>query len=89
MTFSIYFCIVAPQYSYNDYVTQLPVLCICICVYIYVYIYTCIYIITVTLFDVMIGHNWWIVMEGVTAANNNDENTRAYFLAFMISAVVI
>ena len=41
----------------------------------------------VTLFEVMVGANWWIVMEGVTTAEN-DENTRAYFLAFMIATTV-
>ena len=41
----------------------------------------------VTLFEVMVGADWWIVMEGVTTAND-DENTRAYFLAFMISTAV-
>ena len=35
----------------------------------------------------MVGANWWIVMEGVTTAEKN-ENTRGYFLAFMISTTV-
>ena len=41
----------------------------------------------VTLFEVMVGANWWVVIEGVTKAQRN-ENTRGYFLAFMISVAV-
>ncbi|XP_065892312.1 two pore calcium channel protein 1-like isoform X2 [Dysidea avara] len=42
----------------------------------------------ITLFEVMVGVDWWILVEGFSLAND-DENTRVYFLAFMVTTSVL
>ena len=41
----------------------------------------------VTLFELMVVNNWWIIMEGFHLADEN-KDSRAFFICFHLSTVV-
>ena len=59
--------------------------------YMYVYVYTCIYCVcvylAVTLFELMVINNWWIIMEGFRNAIG-DKPSRPFFICFHLTTAV-